>query len=200
MGINSFNFIAPFYDLLAKVVFGDNLEKASVIFLDKIQKNHNVLILGGGTGKLISSLPKANSIHYLEKSEKMIHRAKQKHSENELTFINIDFLAYEPSHKYDVIVCPFFLDCFSDESLKNVIFKIKELLKKDGLMIVTDFDNKNQSRFLMKVMHLFFRITANLESKSLSNIHQYVCDNGFQLVNEIFLHRKQVFSRLYRNL
>lgn len=198
--MNNFNFIAPFYDTISKLVFGNSLIESQTFFLSEIKEIDTVLILGGGTGKLLDALPRCKQIHFLDLSERMIVRAKKRESNSPVNFIHADFLDHDFVSTYDVIICPFFLDCFDENDLRKVLGKAKFILNQQGRLIVTDFQRINNNRFLLKLMHVFFRICASLQSKNLKDIHQEAKLVGFKLVTEKFFQRNRIFSRLYRNL
>ena len=197
MAVNDFDFIAPFYDRLAKLIFGRALLRAQLTHLSELKEKDQVLIVGGGAGELLEHIPFCTSIDFVEKSKRMIRRAKKRLVDRPVNFILEDFLSFESDKKYDVIICPFFLDCFEEQNLKLTINKCKKLLKKEGVLIVSDFEEKYSNKFLLRIMHLFFRVTSRLESNKLKPINDFVVSEGFQLVDEKFLHRNQLFSRLY---
>jgi len=197
---NNFNFIAPFYDRLAKLVFGKVLIDAQRIHISKIVDGDEVLIVGGGTGEILEHLPLCESIDYVEKSQRMIRRAEKRQVNRSVHFIHGDFFEFEPGKTYDVIICPFFLDCFGEENLKRAILKCGRLLADGGSLVVIDFDENSSGSWFVKVMHFLFRLTANLESRNLKNLHAQVLFSGFQLIDEKFSHQNKLFSRLYRNL
>lgn len=200
MAVNNFDFIAPFYDQLAKLVFGKALLQAQLIHLTQIEENDHVLILGGGTGRILEQFPICNQIDFVEKSKKMIMLAKKRMVKRHIDFKYCDFFEYKPNRKYDIVICPFFLDCFNQEQLEEVLNKIKLMLSKNGHLLVADFRSTKSNRWILRIMHLFFRLFANLEARYLLDIHQMVISAGFEVEKEKFLHRKQLFSRLYRNL
>ncbi len=200
MAVNNFDRIAAIYDPLVKLVFSDKLKRAQSHFLNQITPNVDVLILGGGSGEILLEIPKCNSICYVEKSKKMVEKARKRYTNRNIEYINEDFFNYEPSDQFDFVICPFFLDCFAESNLNAVLSKTKSLTKKNGLLIVTDFAQTKSNGWLLRLMHAFFRITVRLESRFLLDIHEKVVNVGFQEVEAIFLHRNQLFSRLYRNL
>ena len=197
---NRFDLIAPWYDFIGKLVFGNSIIKSQSYFISEIKESHTVLILGGGTGKLLSQTPKCERIHFVDLSQKMIDRAKKRGSKSSINFIQADFLTHDFASRYDVIICPFFLDCFNETHLQQAILKVKNLLKEDGKLIVTDFQQTNGNKFLLKLMHYFFKIFASLESKRLKSIHQEVELVGFSEVESKYFYRNMIFSRLYGNL
>lgn len=179
MAVNEFDFVAPFYDRLARLVFGKALILAQITHLSEIKENDNVLILGGGTGEILEHIPICKSIDYVEKSKQMIHFAKKRSIKRGVNFIQEDFFGFEPLKKYNIIICPFFLDCFDESSLKLAIGKCKQLLNMNGRLLVTDFHYEQSSNFLLKLMHWFFKLTSQLESTELKDIHQFLIVGGF---------------------
>lgn len=169
-------------------------------FLKKIKETDSVLILGGGTGELLESLPQCKSVSFLDLSEKMIAIAKTRVSKNSIDFIHSDLLTHDFQSKYDVIICPFFLDCFNAVNLSLVLKKIKRVVNSEGSLIVTDFQRLNNNSFLLGTMHLFFQTFSSLESSQLKNIHKEVQLEGFNIKEEKIFHRNMIFSRLYGNL
>src|SRR5689334_10042004 len=76
---NNFNAIAKFYDPLVKMIFGKSMFDAQTFYLKDIPLGAKVLILGGGTGWLLSELMKINptcSIWYIESSSEMLSKSK----------------------------------------------------------------------------------------------------------------------------
>lgn len=200
MAINDFDRIAPFYRRISRLIFGDHLVNAQIRFLEEVKPEDEVLILGGGTGELLKYFPNCSKIHFVEMSHEMIKRASKHNTKGEIKFIEIDFLNFEASNKYDLIICPFFLDCFNEMNLNHVLTKIKSMLKPDANLLVTDFKRTRSNSSTLRLMHFFFRFVANLEAKKLLDINGIVISKGFVLVKEKISHRNQLFSRLYRNL
>lgn len=199
MAVNQFDRIVFLYDGLARLVFGNQIHKSQIHFLDTIEKQDQVLVIGGGTGKLLESIPECRKVVFVEKSSKMMDQAKKRRSVNSVDFIHSDFFEFDSSDMFDVIICPFFLDCFNDSNLELVIKRIKSLLNDDGSLLIADFTTKI-SFLLSLTMHFFFRLIANLEARKLLDIHSFILNNRFFVVSEGFFYRKGIFSRHYRNL
>ncbi len=200
MDLNNFDRVAGFYDWMAKLVFGGAILSSQIAFQELIQKNHAVLILGGGSGKLLERLPPVRGVDYIEKSKKMIQLASRRTTLNHIEFHQQDFLHWSFDRKYDAILCPFFLDCFGPENLDRVLTQVTKHLTHGGLLFVADFERKYTPQVLSKIMHYFFAITTNLESKELVHIHEKIESKGLELMNEKFFHQNMIFSRVYRNL
>lgn len=193
--MNNFDRVAPIYDRLVRLVFGNKLWQAQRIHLDKIKATDRVLILGGGTGRILEWMPDCE-IDYLEKSGKMIELARRKGGAN---FINADFLNHDLDSTYDWVVCPFFLDCFNDEELDQCLVKIRHVLKKDGRMIVTDFRvSKPPQRMLVWTMLIFFRIVTRLSARSLPEFRVVLPSKGFSSLDQQDFLNGLVFSSVYK--
>ncbi|MFY0599203.1 MAG: class I SAM-dependent methyltransferase [Cyclobacteriaceae bacterium] len=196
--MNDFNRIAGIYDPIKNLVFGDKLDNASIHFLDRIQEGERVLILGGGSGKILKSITSNAQITYVERSQVMIRYAKQNAKEG-VVFVCDDFMEFDSSVKFDWVVCPYLLDVFGLENLKLAVRKIHDLLEPDGKLMVTDFQKGAwYQNLFVRFMYLFFGWTTNIETKSLNNIHQVITEKGFFEKELHFFVNRMVFSRVYR--
>ncbi len=77
----SFDWIAPYYDWLTRLVFGRSIRRAQRHFLGQIPPGARVLVVGGGTGWLLVDLlkrPAVTHVTYLEASAVMLRLAQQK--------------------------------------------------------------------------------------------------------------------------
>lgn len=197
---NNFNRIAPVYDALAQLVFGDKLKKVQQVYLDHLLMNDKVLIVGGGTGEILEWLPKEARVmvDYLELSSAMINKARKRKSQAlETNFINGDIVDHEG--KYDVIIASFFLDCFDQDDLEKVLHKLASLLKVEGKLLVTDFalTESQRDKLLQKVMHQFFKITANLRSDHLKNIRGIMLASDFIEIRYQTFEKERLFAGVY---
>lgn len=196
MAVNDFDSIASFYDRLAKFVFGNALLDAQLQHLPEISERDHVLIIGGGTGEILEHIPLCEEVIFLEKSRKMIKRAEMRLVNRPIDFIRQDFFDFETDQKFDVILCPFFLDCFDEVNLEKAISKCTNHLAKQGSLVVIDFDEKRVHPFLLMTMMLFFRLFSKLQSKSLLPIRKIIQQNRFKEQEVKFL-KKGVFSGVY---
>lgn len=184
----NFNWIAPVYDALAFVVFGHKLQKAQTVFLDTIPANASVLIVGGGTGWLLEQVlvyGQPKRIVYLETSSRMVARASQRIIKNSLIgsveFRIGDESSLKPDECFDVILTPFVLDLFSEQTLQtNIIPKLRNVLRTDGLWFVTDFVKPQIAwqKALLWTMIRFFRLTANIKARQLADWQKLLAGAG----------------------
>ncbi|GAB3787183.1 hypothetical protein GCM10028818_51710 [Spirosoma horti] len=178
----NFNWVAPVYDTLAFLVFGHKLQRAQVVFLDRIPVGASVLLVGGGTGWLLEQLLKRSRtqrIVYLETSSAMVARASRRMIRKSLVgsvdFRVGDHTALLPDESFDVLITPFVLDLFTETTLKSqIIPPLLNALNPAGLWLVTDFVHPSVwwQQALLWVMIRFFRLTAGIEASRLVNWQQ----------------------------
>jgi tRNA (cmo5U34)-methyltransferase len=176
---NNFNFLAPIYDGLAKIIFGGSLRKAQLLYLEEIPKNSHILILGGGTGWILEELDRLDKllrITYVELSKTMMSKsmAKAPFKNIEVKFLHGDAIDLDLP-LCDVLVTNFFLDVFTEENLRLIMAKLNAVLLPNGRWLCTDFVLIGHflKKMLIKFMYLFFRITANLEGNRLLDFEKY---------------------------
>lgn len=171
MKLNDFDRLAFVYDGLAKLIFGKSITESQKYFLKNIPDQSKILILGGGTGEVLTELLTVKNvlICYIEASEKMIMMAKMKSgNDKRIQFIHGTENDIPSNEQFDAVITNFYLDLFSDDSLKIVLRKIKKSITTRAQWIATDFINNTwwQSAML-KLMYGFFRMTCNIEARKL---------------------------------
>jgi len=208
---NNFNFVAPFYDQLAGLIFGKSIKRAQTWLLPFIPENATVLLIGGGTGWLLTEIlaqTKAAKIVYLEASEKMLELSKkryalgQKNSTTEVEFRLGTETSLAPSETFEVIITPFLLDLFLPENLAELMQNLYQYLKPNGLWLVADFDPKNAIKFwqksLLTVMVQFFKLTANLQSNELPDLEKAFSNFPLKLISKAHFYHNLIFAAAYR--
>ena len=187
--MNNFDIIAPIYDFLAKLVFGKALIHSQTYFLSQVKAGSQILIIGGGTGKVLdyfNSLSSPLSIVYVEKSARMLDLAKKRGPfvNMEIRYVHGDERSVPPD-KYDVIFTAFFLDVFIEKHLVGVIRLLNGSLKKNGKWLVTDFVNTSifWQKWLVRLMYWFFKTTTNLESNTLLDFDIFLIHSGLKRIS-----------------
>lgn len=206
--MNNYNKIASFYDALAKLVFGQAQIDAQKDQLAYLNPGDKILIVGGGTGWILDEIaklfPQKTTVDFVEASAKMIAIAKKRRvSYGLVAFINIPIEEFRPNKKYDVVITSFFFDNFNQEHAKKNFSIIDNCLKKNGLWFFSDFYvrqiNKTTWKSLMlKVMYLFFNLTANVEAKRLVSMQSVFKDNGFEAVTERWHYKRFIRAVVYK--
>ncbi len=178
---SGFDQVAPFYDLLARFVFGRSLKDAQLYLLPFIPDHSRVLVIGGGSGWLLKQLlltGKSLDILYLDASPKMLARAKHKYetlpvahpcqvafrlgTENEL----------QEHEQFDVVITPFLLDLFPENRLQLLMQKLLTTLSPTGLWLFADFwPIQHPPLWWQKIltwgMYTFFGALSGVKAKQL---------------------------------
>lgn len=175
----SFDFVAAFYDPLARLVFGSALRRAQQAALAHLPPGApSVLIVGGGTGWVLGEVlrlrPTAR-ILYLEASAVMLRK-----SEAHLRRLapaqaaQVEFqLGTEanlpPSAQFDALVTFFLLDLFPPPDLRMLLQRLQAACRPEARWLVADFCPPRTwwQRGLLAVMYRFFRLTANVQARQL---------------------------------
>lgn len=207
--MNSFDAIAPYYDQLAKLVFGRSLQASQSVHIPLIPAHSKILIIGGGTGRSaweILQVTPGVEIVFVEKSEQMLNIARRRFEcvdQPKITFINLPYEEYDSPLRFDVVVAQCYFDLFAADSLQSNINRAKLCLNRGGLMVVSDFQKIKaksarvwQEPFIWFMLK-FFRMAARLESKRLIDINAAIKSTGFAVVEERFFFGQLIFSRVY---
>lgn len=190
----NYNHIAWIYDWLANIVFGGKQERAKQAFLPRIPDNANILVVGGGTGKIISYLRALNKdfeVDFVELSANMIFHAKEREvSHLKINFHQQSILDYKAGD-YDVVLTNFFFDQFSQGQAQLILQHIKTKLRPNGILIFSDFIRNNHiwDRFVTCIMFVFFRITAGIRTKTFPPYNLMFSSQGFYVGESIKISR-----------
>jgi len=181
-----FHLLAPVYDALAGVVFGQNIDRSQAHFFEKVKNIASVLVVGGGTGRFLPEffrLHPTSKVVFVEKSAAMMSKAQAK-ADKIVRFVETDFLIYQSTEKYDLVLLPFFLDMFTNESVEIIVGKLDALSESNTRVIVTDFVIQSRpgwKSWLLKSMYLFFRLTCDIEAGRLPNWEQAFAKRGWNI-------------------
>ena len=198
-----FDRVAWFYDPLARLVFGRYMVESQTHFLDRISPGSSVLIVGGGTGWILDELFVRTSnceVWYVEPSEKMLRRARQRGASGKVHFIRGTWKNL-PVQKFDAVVTNYFLDLFTDRTLKEVIQVMGSALDAGGMWFVTDFTRgRKWHSAMLAVMYLFFRVLCNIEASTLPAWEEAMSHAGFRPAGSKFTYGGFMKSVLFKRL
>lgn len=205
MNSNNYNFIAPFYNALARVIFLNKINKSQFTFLHQLKGQSKILYVGGGTGIILNQLLELNpnsKITYLEKSSKMIRLTKK-------GSINSDRIEYKlgtekdlTEENYDAIITNYFLDQFDKTNQQEVFNRINQKLKPGGKWLVCDFNPAVSwwQLLIEKTMFLFLKLSTKIQSGRIPDIKGLYKTDCFKIIAEDQFYGKFLFSCVYRKL
>ncbi len=204
MQLGEFDKIANVYDGLAQLVFGKSIRQAQKVFLGDVPTQSKVLILGGGTGWLLTQLLELKpqcEVWYIEASEKMLELSKIKIQDSDrVHFIHGTENSIPSGIQFDVVITNFYLDLFTYESLDSVLIKIKKEIKPNALWLATDFivGRKWWQFTLLRMMYRFFRIMCHIEATELPDWNQILAKMGLQKMKSTLFFGGFIETAVYR--
>jgi len=148
---------------LKQYYWGDDLDLRYYLckLLSQI-KNKRILEVGCGTGIITSFLDKTNDVTCVDPDEKSIKQAKKNVSHAK--FVKNLFQDFQTKAKFDILLFSNILYAIPINDRQNVINKAKNLLKKNGKIILTTV-NGDSPYFSRRKKHKFSKPT----SKELEN-------------------------------
>lgn len=120
-------------------------------------------------------------------------------------FIQIDALNYTPEENaYDVVVTPFFLDCFSQSELAQHLPIWLSALREDGTLLHVDFIvpqspwQRPRAHLLLWAMHTFFRWQTGLANRQLVDSQKAIERCGLRKTAEHISSQGMIAAQLWR--
>jgi 2-polyprenyl-3-methyl-5-hydroxy-6-metoxy-1,4-benzoquinol methylase len=203
----NFNRIAPVYDILSKMVFGNAIIKSSSCFLDKLPKQGTILFIGGGSGEILPQLIAGNDqlmVDFVELSEKFISKAKIQLSpelHKRVHFIHGDHNDIIPDKKYNAVITFWVVDVYPQQEAEEFCRKIMAHLEPGGMWLFADFIPTRNifQKWLVKIMYLFFRIVSNIPALNLPDYESIFQKLDMKVAfNQNFYHGMISSKLLYR--
>jgi ubiquinone/menaquinone biosynthesis C-methylase UbiE len=201
----NYNNSAWFYDSLARLVYGRALINAQVYLLQFVPPNANILIVGGGTGRILEELtrlhPSGLSITYVEVAVNMMSRSRKRNiGTNQVNFVTNAIEDVTLPTSFDVIITPFLFDNFTEQTLQKVFKHLHPQLKPGGLWLNTDFQltGKWWQNVLLKTMFAFFKLLCNIEASALPDIENQFAQNNYSVIAQRNFFGDFITSKIYR--
>ncbi len=206
--LNNYDAISNFYDPLSQLVFGGAQLAAKKDQLIYLKPYDNILILGGGTGQILQEISHLNltglHVDYVEASSKMIKLAKKRETANVgVNFIHLSAQNFMVNIKYNVIMTSFFFDNFTEISAIDIFSKANNLLQFGGVFLFSDFYINPEKKFgwknlMLKSMHFFFRIVANLEARKLFETSALFKEANYSIEEERWYYKNFIRAVVYK--
>lgn len=191
----SFDRVAPYYGRLETLVFGRKLQAARTAFVRQIGRRHRALVVGEGDGRFLKELRRTQpgvQIECLDASARMLTLARARAGDDGVQYLAADVrVAAFPAKRYDLIVTHFFLDCFEEPELTQLVQKLSAAATDNAIWLVADFHvpatgwRRRWAQLLVGAMYLFFRIAAGLQTRRLVEYAPCLQVSGFALTSEV---------------
>lgn len=213
----SFQRIAPYYDGLARLVFGNTIDNAQKVFFPLVPEGSSVLIIGGGSGRILFDLikqVKPKHITNIEASSTMLYKAEKRyqHIKNTLPYqVEMRFICgtekdIPANAKYDVLMTFFLMDLYANDEARKLSFTLSAHLKASGSWLFADFcvrgsvSRQRWQKALLKMMYLFFHLTSNLQNQSLPDYQRIFKELQYFPVQQKYYYKEFIVSTIYRKL
>lgn len=200
--LNRFDRIAAFYDALAGMVFFGQILRSQTVFLNRIAPGSRILILGGGTGRILEPLLKQDpgvKVWYVEASAVMLAKSiKRAKGAPGIKFLHGTEADFPMDIRFDVIILPFFLDMFQKPELSEVIARLMRASHRESIWLVTDFVNKSWwHRVFLFVMYRFFNAVCGVQARELSPWQALLRASRLRLVDRRQFYADFIHSNYY---
>lgn len=202
--MNNFDHIAPLYDRLVRLIFGNAMYRAQTRYLNDVEEDARVLILGGGTGWLLAELLSVKplcSVVYIDASKKMIALARQKvgASTQKVSFIHGTEKDIPVGSSFDVIITHFYLDLFDPPACRQACSIVQSFCHQRSLWLACDFMKvKWWHAAMLWLMYTFFRFTSDLRTKAIPDWRKSIQNAGFSEIRAEYFFKKFICNALYR--
>ncbi|TGE08100.1 class I SAM-dependent methyltransferase [Hymenobacter fodinae] len=174
---SGFDYVAAFYDPLARLVYGRALQRAQQAALEALLTGTpRILIVGGGTGWVLGEVlrqrPEAQ-ILYLEASPQMLRRSQefmQQHWPSKLAQVEFRLgteATLQPQEQFDAVVTFFLLDLFEPHRLRELVARLQAARRLGAPWLVADFAFPRTwwQRLLLATMYAFFGLTTGISAR-----------------------------------
>jgi|SRR5690554_3524741 len=199
---NDYNFIAPYYDLLVSIVFGQSVFHAQIECFECLPKKGHVLFIGGGSGKalklIVDKRPELK-ITYLERSKKMISLCQKRIGNNPNVNYSTTELTNLATDHYDAILSLFFFDIFEQSEQERLFKLIDDKLKVGGVWLISDFlpPKKWQHKAIETLMFMFLKLTTSIASKQILHHHKLSKSPYYECIKEKLFYNQFIFAAIY---
>lgn len=186
-----FGRVARVYRWLEYGAFGGALGRRRVAYLPALAGARRVLELGGGDGRFLESLLRANpgvEVDYVEASPAMVALARRRAAAagggGRVRFHEVDMLTAAPGGgPYDAVVTHFVLDCFEDGELGGLGRRVTQWTGPGASWIVSEFQARPgvAGGWVVGFLYRFFGWTTGLRTRRLPDHRGMLRSAGWEL-------------------
>lgn len=190
----NFDPVAPHYDRLERWFSRGLMHSARIAHLSEFDRCRHALLLGEGPGRflplVLRQFPEAR-VTCVDSSSQMLASARDNvptADRERVTFVEADIRAWQPaSGQFDLIATNFFLDCFGEDDLAQIIPLVANAATNDANWLVADFNIPEhgfirwRAAFVIGALYQFFRFAAGLSTRRLISPQPWMESSGFRL-------------------
>jgi len=177
----SFDRLAPHYRWMEAVLAGRALQRCRLAWLNEVRDCRSVLVAGVGIGRFVEravhAMPEAR-FTCVDASRAMLDRAsaavRSADGAARVRFVHASLPEWGPeTAAHDLIVTHFFLDCFPEPALSEVVSRLASGATADARWLLADFQipergvRRVRARVALALAYGFFRIATALPASRL---------------------------------
>lgn len=204
--------LSRWYLLLERILFGGALARARCELLGHLPQAERLLVFGDGDGRLIREIRERRPnclMVSVDLSREMLKLQSQRldggsgDGSIELIHADVRSIDFEP-RDFDGLVVVFFLDCFRRAELEELLPLWLATVKSGGFVYFVDFMMPEvgwravRGRFLLSLMHFFFRWQTGLENRRLVDFTELFKTLRLECMVEHVSNHGLVRSAIYR--
>ncbi len=192
---DAYGFLATIYQPLSGLVFGKDLIAANSVF-SALAQGKRSLIIGGGDGFAYRDWDESFGGEYWDSSAKMADLAKASLAKSRLA---VNCGRWSGQGRFDVVFLPFVLDTFQDQEIEKILFQIRNCLKRDGKVVLSDFFSPQTlaQKTLQQAMLLGFRVLAGHPRSDLPDLAAFFDPTIWKLSEEKTWKKGWIRARVY---
>jgi ubiquinone/menaquinone biosynthesis C-methylase UbiE len=210
--------LAPYYRLLESITFGRAFQNARCAFLPEVTTARRALLCGDGDGRFLARLLQTNStvtVDFVDLSAKMIELARQRVARlgptylERLRFFHQDVTEFSPpatasSAGYDLLATHFFLDCFAQQEIVQVVSRIAAWAAPQAKWLVSDVRqapnsiSKIWTRAAIRTLYAAFNSTTGLRLTKLPRYTEALTAAGCAPTQEKITAAGLLYSALWQ--
>lgn len=187
-----FDRLSGVYRLLEVAAFGDALERARFVHLDRLAACRRILVIGEGDGRCLARLlcvAPAAHVDVFDISPAMLARAGSRLRPEDRPRVQLrqaDILQSPlPDGPYDAVATMFVLDCFTAAELRTLVPRIAAVLTPAATWLWADFRVPDRgvvrwyAQACVGALYSFFRWQTGISAQVLPPAEQLIEEAGF---------------------
>ncbi len=192
--------LAPYYETLERLAFGSYLEQMRFAFLGEVNKAERAILCGDGDGRFLAALLHANArvqVDCVDLSGRMIEIAQRRvvnmgpSFRERVRFFVGDAREFQPqANGYDLIATHFFLDCFSQAEVEELVARVASWAMPGARWMVSEFHEAETllggvwTRVVIRGLYAAFRLSTGLRVTRLPDYAAALAQQGYSLRTE----------------
>ncbi|MCO8121922.1 class I SAM-dependent methyltransferase [Stieleria sp. TO1_6] len=211
--VRGYDRLAAPYRWLEYVAFGRRLQQARVALLSQLPPLRRAMFLGDGDGRLLQQFCRRQpqcQVTSIDQSRQMLRRqlarVERVGAAQRVRFECQNAARYEPPPgAFDLLVAPFFLDCFAESELQRLLPQWLAGLRDGGLFYFVDFTRPDrpkwrraQADMYLAMMHQFFRWQTDLPNRELVKWDRLLDRQPLRMISTAKGLHPMLVSRLYQ--